>query len=155
MSRRERRVAPGDNLGGAGETETVRNIEPAPRPFGTSGPDAIELCQQWMAFLGAEDVVVASDSAKDVCDLYSTRYLAWVCDKRGNLDVDAVERAASVATSDGRVPLIFVPGGVRPIARERADALGVALLRYRANDGALDGANVLGRQLCVNGPATA
>lgn len=106
-----------------------------------------------MAHLGAVDVVRSSGDTREACDLYSSGYLAWVSDSRGNLDVTMVDHAASVASSDGRLPLIFLPGGVRPTAKERAHACGVALLRYRANDGALDGANELGRQLRANGLA--
>jgi hypothetical protein len=123
-------------------------------PFGASAEEAIELGRRWMVFLGALDVVVARDGERQLCDLYSRLYLAWVTDERGNVDVAAVSRAAAVAASDGRLPLVFLPGGVRPIARERADALGVALLRYRANDGALDGVNTLGRQLRADGLTT-
>lgn len=125
--------------------------QPRPRPYGASGTEAVQLCQEWMVYLGALDAVVALPKTSHICDLYSSRYLAWVSDERGNLDVDVVDRVADVAAADGRFPLIFVPGGVRPVARERADALGVALLRYRAYDGALDGANLLGRHLCSSG----
>jgi hypothetical protein len=104
-----------------------------------------------MVYLGATDTVIARGDSRHLCDLYSRRYLAWVSDARGNLDVGIIDDAARIAASDGRLPLVFVPGGVRPIARERADALGVALLRYRPLDGALDGANTFGRQLCVSG----
>lgn len=140
-------------LGGEGKTEAVDELEPAPRPYGASGSEAIELCREWMLFLGARETVASTGDSRVLCDLYSGRYLAWVSDTRGNLDIDSVDIAAKLAAADGRQPLIFVPGGVRPIARERADALGVALLRYRANDGALDGANALGRQMCENGLA--
>lgn len=107
-----------------------------------------------MVYLGAVDTVIARDAVRELCDLYSGRYVGWVRDGRGNLDVDLVDKAADVAAHYGRLPLIFVPGGVRPVARERADSLGVALLRYRATDGALDGANALGRQVCTNGLQT-
>lgn len=107
-----------------------------------------------MVYLGATDTVTSRADSESFCDLYSTRYLAWVRDERGNLDIEPIERAALIASRDGRNPLIFIPGGVRPTARERADALGVALLRYRANDGALDGANALGRRLRTIGLTT-
>lgn len=133
------------------EAEAVNIEEPTPRPFGASGREAIELCREWMLFLGAKDTVASAGEARVDCDLYSGRYVAWVWDARENLDVKPVERAATVAAHDGRVALVFVPGGVRPIARERADALGVALFRFGAYDSALDGANSLGRQLCLTG----
>lgn len=120
-------------------------IEPSPRPFGVSTQEAIELCREWMIYLGATDTVVSAGQAKDLCDLYSARYLGWVFNDRGNLDVGPVEAAATLAESDGRSPLIFIQGGVRPIAQQRADMLGVALLNYHARDGSLAGRSKLGR----------
>lgn len=124
---------------------------PSPRPWGVSDEEAIELCREWMVHLGAIDTRTADESAQHVCDLYSSHYLGWVESRRGNLDVDLVERAATTSAGDGRFPLHFVPGGVYPEARTRADVLGVALLRFRATDGALDGVNVLGQQVRTDG----
>lgn len=112
-----------------------------------SDEEAIQLCRDWMIFLGATDTVAASGTVRQLCDLYSDRYLGWVDNRRGNLDVDIVNRAATLAAADGRRALIFLPGGVRPVAQDLADALGVALLRYGAHGGVLDGANTIGRQL--------
>lgn len=119
---------------------------PLPRPWGVSDHQAIELCREWMVHLGAIDARAAGASSNHVCDLYSSQFLGWVASRSANIDVDLVERAAAAAAGDGRCPLVFVPGGVYPEARDRADALGVALLRYRAQDGALDGVNGLGRE---------
>lgn len=121
---------------------------PAPRPYGVSAEEAIELCRDWMAWLGDLNAIAAAESSRYLCDLYGGDYLAWVHHSRDNLDVDLVERAAAVSAADGRRPLIFVRGGVLPVARQRADSLDVALLEYSARDGSLDGANELGRRLC-------
>jgi hypothetical protein len=56
---------------------------PLPRSWRASDKEAIELCQQWMAYLGAEDVVAASGEGIQVCDLYSRihrlgKALPWV-----------------------------------------------------------------------------
>lgn len=128
-------------------------VEPAPRPFGVSAEEAIELCREWMIYLGATDTVASSGQAKDLCDLFSTRYLAWVDNGRGNLDVGPIEVAATLAATDGRRPLIFMQGGVRPTAQQRADALGVALLNYHARDGSLAGRSRLGREAVQSGLA--
>ena len=104
-------------------------------------------------FLGAVDTVAAPLGTRGRCDLYSSRFLGWVKNGRGNVDVEAVESAAQVSASDGRIPLLFVSGGVLPEARQRADSLGIALLRYRAHDGTLSGANALGRQVAATGLA--
>lgn len=127
--------------------------EPAPRPFGVSDEEALELCREWMVFLGALDALIAEGPIRASCDLYSSRYLGWVDNGRGNLDVDAVEKAAALAAADGRRPLIFLRGGVRPVAQERADAIGVALLNYRERDSALDGRSRLGREIVGTGLA--
>jgi hypothetical protein len=108
-----------------------------------------------MVYLGAVDTVMASGEVRQMCDLYSARYLGWVDNRRGNLDVDVVERAADVAATDGRRPLIFVPGGVRPVARERADARGVALFWFDAQNATLTGGNLFGRELCASGLSSA
>jgi hypothetical protein len=106
-----------------------------------------------MVYLGAADTLVAVGGTREVCDLYSSLYLGWVENRRGNLDVDVVEKAASVAAADGRRALVFLSGGVRPIAQDLADELGVALLRYGAHGGDLDGANIVGRQARASGLA--
>lgn len=124
---------------------------PSPRPFGVSSDEAIELCREWMVYLGAADVVIASGAARESCDLYSSGFLAWVDNSRGNLDVGAVEIAAGLAAADGRQPIIFLRGGVRPLARERADALNVALLNYRERDSSLDGRSRRGREVLATG----
>ncbi|MEY9852306.1 hypothetical protein ABH923_001984 [Leifsonia sp. EB41] len=124
---------------------------PSPRPFGVSSEEAIELCREWMIYLGAADAVVASGMTRESCDIYSSGFLAWVDNSRGNLDIDVVEKAAGLAAADGRQPLIFLRGGVRPVARERADALGVALLNYRERDSSLDGRSRRGREVVATG----
>lgn len=124
---------------------------PAPRPWGVSDDEAVGLCREWMRCLGAVDAVAASGDAQARCDLYSSNCLGWVENARGNLDAGTVERAAQLSAADGRIALIFVSGGVLPDARQRADALGIALLRFRAHDGALEGANAYGRRLRVEG----
>lgn len=129
------------------------DTQPAPRSFGVSAEEAIDLCREWMIYLGATDTVASSGQTKDLCDLFSTRYLAWVVNSRGNLDVGPIEAAATLAKSDGRSPLIFLQGGVRPIAQQRADVLGVALLNYHARDGSLAGRSRLGREAVRSGLA--
>jgi len=107
-----------------------------------------------MIFLGAVDAVTSSGDARRVCDIYSSHFLAWVESQARNLGVELVQRASSVALRDGRRPLVFVPGGVLPTAQDRADELGVALLRFDARNADLDGANVVGRRVRASGLVT-
>lgn len=145
-------VSPHDR--GVGQTGRVEGEPPAPRPFGVSPDEAVELCREWMIYLGAVDTIAAHDPARQFCDLYSSRYLAWVDNRRGNLDVDSVESAARLAASDGRQALIFVRGGVRPVAQQRADVLGVAILWYHAVDATLAGASRPGLTVLASGLAS-
>lgn len=126
---------------------------PQPLPWRASDHEALELCREWMTYLGASDVVIAADQVRPICDLYGSRFLAWVHNRRGNLGLDVVEKAAAVAAADGRHPLVFLSGGALPEAQDRADALGIALLRFDAQGGNLDGANRIGRRLRVSGMA--
>lgn len=104
-----------------------------------------------MIYLGATNTVVAANEIRKTCDLYSSRYLAWVDNRRGNLDIGEVESAARLSSADGRQALIFVHGGVLPDAQQRADALGVALLWYDARKGALEGGNQAGFEIRSSG----
>ena len=104
-----------------------------------------------MIYLGATDAVAASGATREICDLFSNRYLAWVDNKRGNLEGDLVARAVMVASDDGRQPIIFKRGGVRLEAQQQADLHGVALFYYVPSDGRLEGANPLGRQFRASG----
>ncbi|MFP3466060.1 hypothetical protein [Leifsonia sp. SIMBA_070] len=142
-------------LGGRVQSGAVDRemLHPEPMRWGANDDQAVELCRRWMVYLGASDAVVASGDARRACDLYSSYFLGWVCNQRGNVDVDVVEQAASVAFSDGRQPLIFVPGGIRPVAQERADVLRVAVLRFHPVNATLDGVNSLGWRVRDDGLA--
>jgi hypothetical protein len=120
-------------------------------PLGVSGAEALELCREWMVYLGAGKVVAATGATRELCGLYSTSCVAWVDNRVGNIGVDAIERAAGLATFDGRLPVVFVSGGIRPAAMRRANALRVPILRYRPEDAALEGVTPLGRQLRRSG----
>lgn len=133
------------------QTMSMERQAPDPRPWGVSEDEAVELCREWMVYLGADDAVATSGETRAVCSLYSARFLAWVDNRQHNLNVDMVERASTVAAADGRHPLVFIPGGVLPTAQDRADELGVALLRFDAQNADLDGANAVGRRLRATG----
>jgi hypothetical protein len=127
--------------------------QPQPRAWRASDEEAVGLCGEWMAYLGAVDVVRATGAIRETCDLYSSRFLAWVYNRRGNLGLDVVERAAAVAARDGRYPIVFLSGGVLPESQDFADEVGLALMRFDAQGGSLDGANLLGRRVRASGLA--
>jgi hypothetical protein len=124
---------------------------PQPTQWRASDEEAVEICREWMIYLGASDATVTSSSTRAVCDVYSSRYLAWVDNRRRNLDMDIVNRAHGISRVDGRVALVFVPGGVFPDAQDLADHLGVAIFQFDSQGGELDGANTMGRRLRSSG----
>lgn len=138
-----------------GSVDTVRMAleTPQPKRWRATDSEAVAWCREWMVFLGETDVVVTVGESHDVCDLYSKRFLGWVDNRRGNVGLELVERAGAIAARDGRRAVVFVSGGVLPEAQDRADQLGLALLRFDAQGGNLDGANRLGRQVRETGLA--
>lgn len=131
--------------------EVVDAYDTSQRAWGATDAAAVELCRQWMLRLGATDTVVARGAETEVCDLYSARYVVWVTSRRGNLDPQVVERAASVSSVDGRAALVFLAGGVYPSVQDRADAFAIGLLRFDARAGDLNGANAAGRRVLASG----
>lgn len=100
-----------------------------------------------MYYLGAGDAIVATGDSRQLCDLYGSRHLGWVENKRGNLEVRLVEHAGMIVAADGRRGLIFARRGVIPAASVRADELGIAIFGFDPQGGTLDGVNLLGREL--------
>ena len=101
-----------------------------------------------MVFLGEQDAVIAEGPAAEVCDLYSSRYVALVDNHRGNIEVPLVQRAIALAESDGRRGLIFHPGGCLLDAADLADAKGVALIMFDPRSGAIEPRNQLAVPVC-------
>ena len=121
---------------------------PAARPVGSSRTAAVEFCREWMVFLGERDTVIAEGPAAAVCDLYSSRYLALIENRRGNIEVPLVQRAIALAESDGRRGVVFHPGGCLPDAAELANDRGVALIMFDARNGEIEARNQAAVEIC-------
>ena len=121
---------------------------PRPRPVGSSRSAAVEFCREWMVFLGECDTVIAEGPGAEVCDLYSSRYVALVENRIGNIEVPLVQRAVTLSTSDGRRGLVFHSGGCFPDAAELADAYGIALITYMARAGDIAARNRVAVPIC-------
>jgi hypothetical protein len=70
-----------------------------------------------MVYLGERDTMIASDDAAAVCDLHSSRYVALVQNRIGNIEVPLVQRAIALSTADGRRALVFHSGGASSTPR--------------------------------------
>ncbi|WP_460536422.1 hypothetical protein [Humibacter ginsengiterrae] len=121
---------------------------PAPRPEGVSDQQAVDVCREWMIYLGEFDTMVATGDAALVCDLYSSRYVAFVSNERGNIGMPLVDRAVALVASDGRRGLVFHSGGTRPAAGEFADANGIALIMFDPENGDIEARNQVAVPIC-------
>jgi len=84
-----------------------------------------------MVYLGEEDAVVAEGATAETCDLYSSRYVALVENRIGNIEIPLVQRAVTLSRSDDRRAVVFHSGGCFGDAAELADDYGIALITYR------------------------
>ncbi|GAB3388484.1 hypothetical protein GCM10027568_09540 [Humibacter soli] len=121
----------------------MNSLPPRPRPIGFSDDSAVQFCREWMVYLGEVDTVAAAGEAAAVCDLYSSRYVALVENRIGNIDEPLVGRAAALVASDGRRGLVFHSGGCLPDAAAMADSLGIALFRFVGRTGGIEARNRL------------
>ena len=101
-----------------------------------------------MVYLGERDTVIADGPAAAVCDLYSSRYVALVENRIGNIEVPLVKRAFTLSASDGRRGLVFHSGGCFPDAGELATAHGIPLIAYVARAGDIEPRNRLAVPIC-------
>lgn len=125
----------------------MKTDPPAARPYGVSDREAVDLCLEWMKYLGESDAIVSEGQARDLCDLFSGRYLCWVDNRVGNLDQELVGKASALARSDGRRSLIFIAGGCAGDSQVLADRAGVAVLRYEPFNRTISAGNKVGREL--------
>ena len=121
---------------------------PRPCPVGSSQSAAVEFCREWMMYLGEADTVIATGAAAEICDLYSSRYVALVENRIGNIEVPLVQRAIALSASDGRRGLVFHSGGCFGDAAELSDAHGIALITYMSRAGDIAAANRLAVPIC-------
>jgi hypothetical protein len=101
-----------------------------------------------MVFLGERDTVIAEGRDASVCDLYSSRYIAIVDNRIGNIDLSVVDRAAAIGESDGRRALVFGPGGCLPDAAQAADTRGVAVITFDELSGEIEARNQAAIPIC-------
>lgn len=126
----------------------MNDERPRPRPVGSSQTAAVEFCREWMVYLGEADTVIASGDTAAVCDLYSSRYVALVQNRIGNIEVPLVQRAIALSASDGRRALVFHSGGCFGDAAELANAHQVALFSYMSRAGDIAPANRVAVPIC-------
>jgi hypothetical protein len=101
-----------------------------------------------MIYLGEVDTVAAVGEASEICDLYSSRYVALVDNHRGNIGLPVVDRAAALVASDGRRGLIFHSGGCLPVAAVKAERLGIAAIMFDARNCLIEPRNHSAIQIC-------
>jgi hypothetical protein len=101
-----------------------------------------------MVYLGEADTMIASGAAAAVCDLYSSRYVALVQNRIGNIENPLVQRAIALCAADGRRALVFHSGGCLIDAARLADAHGIALITYMPQSGDIAARNRVAVPIC-------
>ncbi|GAA1062019.1 restriction endonuclease [Agromyces bracchium] len=132
---------------------------PAPPPpaqqYGVSHEGAEHLVAAWMRHLGVLDAEVTRFSRDGGADVVSDAYVAQVKNYAGSVSVTDVRALFGVATADSKKPLLFTSGAVTADGLTFADRVGVALVRYDAEKGTIQGLNALGGMVVDVGIAEA
>lgn len=124
---------------------------PLPQPYGVSPQGAEALVAAWMKYLGEEDAVCTRFVADGGIDVASSHYIAQVKHYVGTVGVAEVRELGGVASIQHRKALFFTSGVYAKGAVDFADAAGIALFKYSAELGTLQGANSLGARAVVLG----
>ena len=134
--------------------ERVQN-RPAPEPeaqrYGVSHRGAEFLVADWMRHLGLRSSVVTPASSDGGVDVESDSYIAQVKNYTGNVSVIEIRELYGVAAAQGKKALFFTSGGYTVEARTLASRIEMPLLRYVAEKGVLQGVDVLGQRIVVDG----
>lgn len=143
---------PGANSGD-NEDEGFKPKGPMPvaAPYGVSHEGAETLVAHWMQFLGAEDATVTSFTSDGGVDVQSLHYIAQVKNYKGSVSVAEVRQLQGVASADGRKPLFFTSGTYTAEGLKFADAVGMAMFIYNAEEGTLSAACKRAEKLLVTG----
>lgn len=126
---------------------------PAPHPYGVSPRGAEFLCRDWMRFFGIADAEVTRSHADGGIDVTSSTYVAQVKHYTGSVGAPEVQQLVGVAHTTRRDALFFTSGKYTPAAMAAAEAVGMPLLRYSAEDGTIEGANAAGIAIATFGVA--
>ena len=103
--------------------------------------EAEELCAEWMALLGEENVTVTRKTNDGGVDVTSERCVAQVKNYSGSVGVREVRELMGAAAVDGRTPVFFTSGTYTRAALDFSVDAGVLLFKYSVEDGTLDGVN--------------
>ena len=101
-----------------------------------------------MVYLGEADTVESVGAATAICDLYSSRYVALVDNRRGNIGLPLIYKAAALVAADGRRGLIFHSDGCLPDAALQAESLGIAVITFDARNGWIEARNRTANDIC-------
>jgi hypothetical protein len=117
---------------------------PDPQPFGVSHAGAEHLVAMWMRHLGVLDAVVTPLSGDGGIDVVSSDFVAQVKNLTGFVPVQDVRALFGVAASESKRGLLFTSGAVTTEGLAFADRVDMALIRYDAIAGTLEGLNEIG-----------
>lgn len=118
--------------------------KPEPQPFGVSHRGAESLVCAWMRHLGVLDAEVTQFVGDGGIDVSSSDFIAQVKNYAGSIPVAAVREVFGVAVADSKHPLLFTSGTMTVEGNAFASRVGMAVFRYNAEEGTLEGLNAKG-----------
>lgn len=126
---------------------------PAPdlQPFGVSHEGAERLVTAWMRHLGALDAETTRVAGDGGIDVVSEKFIVQVKNYAGSIAVVDVRALYGVAAAEGKHPLMFTSGTITVEGLAFANRVGMAALKYSAEEGTLHGLNPLGEHIVEHG----
>lgn len=115
--------------------------KPLPQPFGVSHRGAESLICAWMRHLGVLDAEVTQFVGDGGIDVSSADFIAQVKNYAGSIPVAAVRELFGVAVAESKHPLLFTSGMMTVEGNAFASRVGMAVFRYNAEEGTLEGLN--------------
>ena len=117
---------------------------PAPQPYGVSHEGAEHLVCAWIRHLGVLDAEVTRLVGDGGIDVDSEHYVAQVKNLAGSVPVGEVRALLGSAVSEGKKPLLFTSGSLTVEGKAFAERVRMAVFRYDAVGGTIQGLNELG-----------
>lgn len=149
----KRRAAPADpkpraKTSGTGRTELYISTSdigrPAPQPFGVSHDGAERLVAAWMRYLGVDDATVTRVSADGGIDVSSATVVAQVKNYIKTVAIVDIRALYGVAVAEGKRAMLFTSGSVSREGASFCDRTKIAVVKYNAVTGQIEGINRLG-----------
>lgn len=126
---------------------------PLPQPYGVNHEGAERLAADWMRHLGAPDAVVTQYSGDGGVDVESATVIAQVKNLHPSSAVpfSAIRDLLGTAHHRGKGAMLFTSGRASKEGLKFATESGIAIIRYDAEAGSIQGLNAVGARVVREG----